>query len=63
MSSLSLRLACGRGAAESRGGGFSANQVSRQQLNAQLTRVWCRRIAVSERTWESARPSWSLTCL
>ena len=43
--------------------GFSANQAAQQKLNAQLTRAWWRRIAVSERTWKSAQPSWSLTCL
>jgi len=30
------------------------NQVFQQKLNAQFTRVWWRRIAVSERTWKSA---------
>jgi len=40
--------------------GCSWNQAPQQKLNAQLTRVWWRRIAVSERTWKSAQPSWSL---
>ena len=44
------------------GGGW-ANQASQQKLNAQLTSTWWRRIAASERTWKSAQPSWSLTCL
>ena len=40
-----------------------ANQASQQSENAQVTRVWWRRIAVSERTWKSAQPSSSLICL
>jgi hypothetical protein len=40
-----------------------ANQVSQQKLNAQLTSTWWRRMAMSERTWKSAQPSSSLTCL
>nr|WP_020552407.1 hypothetical protein [Embleya scabrispora] len=32
----------------------SVNQASQQNENAQFTRVWWRRIAVSERTWKSA---------
>jgi hypothetical protein len=37
--------------------------VSQQKLKAQLTSAWWRRIAMSERTWKSAQPSSSLTCL
>jgi hypothetical protein len=51
----------GGGSAGSSGGG--ANQVFQQKLNAQFTRVWWRRMAASERTWKSAQPSSSLTCL
>jgi hypothetical protein len=40
-----------------------SNQVFQQNENAQFTRVWWRRIAVAERTWKSAQPSSSLTCL
>jgi hypothetical protein len=40
-----------------------ANQASQKNENAQLTRAWWRRIAVSELTWKSAQPSSSLTCL
>jgi hypothetical protein len=32
-------------------------------LNAQVTSTWWRRMARSERTWKSAQPSSSLTCL
>ena len=39
------------------------NHVAQQNENAQLTRVWWRRIAVVERTWKSAQPSSSLICL
>ncbi len=45
---LSPRPGPGRGAAVSCGG-FSANQAARQKLNAQLTRAWWRRMAVSGR--------------
>jgi hypothetical protein len=41
----------------------SWNQASQQKLKAQLTRAWWRRIAAWGRTWKSAQPSWSLTCL
>jgi hypothetical protein len=34
-----------------------------QKLNAQVTSTWWRRIARSDRTWKSAQPSSSLTCL
>ncbi|WSP86517.1 hypothetical protein OG289_48950 [Streptomyces sp. NBC_01235] len=39
------------------------NQVFQQKLNAQLTRVWWWRIAMSGRAWKSAQPSSSLICL
>lgn len=58
---LSGRL--GTGSSSSAAGMGGANQVSQQKLNAQLTRVWWRRMAVSERTWKSAQPSSSLTCV
>ena len=60
---LSRRPGAARGAGGPGGAGWSWNQASQQKLNAQLTRAWWRRIAVSERTWKSAQPSWSLTCL
>ena len=62
-SPLSPRPGSGRGAAVWRGAGWSPNQAAQQKENAQLTRAWCRRIAMSERTWKSAQPSSSLTCL
>ncbi|MFI8281103.1 hypothetical protein ACIGBH_40835 [Streptomyces sp. NPDC085929] len=34
----------------------SSNQVFQQNENAQVTSVWWRRMAVSERTWKSAHP-------
>ena len=42
---------------------ISEPEVAQQKLNAQLTSAWCRRIAMSERTWKSAQPRSSLTCL
>jgi hypothetical protein len=59
---LSPRPGAARDSAVSRSAG-SWNQASQQKQNAQLTMAWWRRIAVSERTWKSAQPSWSLTCL
>lgn len=41
-------------------GGPERAVVFQQKVNAQFTRVWWRRIAVSERTWKSARSSSSL---
>jgi len=60
---LSPRPGAVRGFAGSGCAGWSWNQASQQKLKAQLTRAWWRRIAVSDRTWKSAQPSWSLTCL
>ena len=51
----------GSGAVASRGSG-GANHWSQQKEKAQLTRVWWRRMARSERTWKSAQASSSLTC-
>ena len=45
------------------GGGREVSQVSQQKQNAQLTSTWWRRMAMSARTWKSAHPSSSLTCL
>jgi hypothetical protein len=45
------------------GVGWSWNHASQQKQNAQLTRAWWRRIAVSERTWKSGALISSLTCL
>ena len=42
---------------------IEASQASQQKQNAQLTSIWWRRMAMSERTWKSAQPSSSLTCL
>ena len=46
---LSPPLASGTGGVAAGGGGW-ANQAAQQKLNAQLTRTWWRRIAISERT-------------
>ena len=43
----------GAGGVADDGGGW-ADQAAQQKLNAQLTRAWCRRMAMSERTWKSA---------
>jgi hypothetical protein len=43
----------GTGGVAGDGGGW-ADQAAQQKLNAQLTRAWCRRMAMSERTWKSA---------
>jgi len=55
-------LSCGLAGAGP-GGGAEASQASKQKQNAQLTSAWWRRMAMSERTWKSAQPSSSLTCL
>jgi hypothetical protein len=41
----------------------SVNQAFQQNENAQLIKLWWRRIAVSERTWKSAHPRSSFACL
>src|SRR5690348_14231004 len=52
----------GSGAVASSGPG-GVNHWSQQKGKAQLIRVWWRRMACSQRTWKSARPSSSLICL
>ena len=61
---ISPRPGPGRGAAD-RGAmrGRRTNQACQQKQKAQLTSTWWRRMAISERTWKSAHPSSSLTCL
>jgi len=51
--SLSPPPTPGTGGVAGDGGGW-ADQAAQQKLNAQLTRAWCRRMAMSERTWKSA---------
>src|SRR5439155_19778847 len=45
----------GTGGVAGDGGGW-ADQAAQQKLNAQLTRAWCRRMAMSERTWNLRWP-------